>query len=115
MRKAWFVLLGAAGGVALTIAATQLPATLTGAAAKPAPYGEEFRLLGLFAGAYDQVRAHYVEKPDESKMVASAINGMLTPLENSYYLDSKTFDSKTFDSKSAEQSACGGPACGNVG
>jgi carboxyl-terminal processing protease len=120
MRKAWFVLLGAAGGVALTVAATQPPAILTGAAAKPAPYGEEFRLLGLFAGAYEQVRAHYVEKPDESRMVASAISGMLTPLENSYYLDAKTFDSKsfdskTFDSKTAERPACSSPACGDVG
>jgi carboxyl-terminal processing protease len=37
---------------------------------------------------YEQVRADYVEKPDDNKLVASAINGMLSGLDtHSSYMD----------------------------
>jgi carboxyl-terminal processing protease len=38
------------------------------------------------------VRSHYVEKPDESKLVEAAINGMLNGLDpHSSYMDTKSF------------------------
>jgi carboxyl-terminal processing protease len=37
---------------------------------------------------YERVRADYVEKPDDSKLVESAINGMLAGLDpHSSYMD----------------------------
>ena len=41
---------------------------------------------------FERVRADYVEKPDDSKLVESAINGMLTGLDpHSSYMDAKSF------------------------
>jgi carboxyl-terminal processing protease len=38
------------------------------------------------------VRSDYVEKPDDSKLIESAINGMLTGLDpHSSYMDAKSF------------------------
>ena len=42
----------------------------------------------LFGAVYEVVRADYVEKPDDNKLVASAINGMLAGLDlHSSYMD----------------------------
>ena len=41
---------------------------------------------------FERVRSDYVEKPDDSKLVESAINGMLTGLDpHSSYMDAKSF------------------------
>ncbi|HEX3342111.1 MAG TPA: S41 family peptidase, partial [Pseudolabrys sp.] len=41
---------------------------------------------------FERVRSHYVEKPDDSKLVESAINGMLNGLDpHSSYMDTKSF------------------------
>ena len=41
---------------------------------------------------FEKVRTDYVEKPDESKLIESAINGMLTGLDpHSSYMDPKSF------------------------
>jgi carboxyl-terminal processing protease len=41
---------------------------------------------------FERVRGNYVEKPDDSKLVESAINGMLTGLDpHSSYMDPKSF------------------------
>src|SRR4029077_18640438 len=51
-----------------------------------------YRQLNLFGEVLERVRAHYVEKPDDSKLVESAINGMLTGLDpHSSYMDPKSF------------------------
>src|SRR6185503_3170440 len=40
----------------------------------------------------ERVRSHYVEKPDDGKLVESAINGMLNGLDpHSSYMDPKSF------------------------
>jgi carboxyl-terminal processing protease len=49
-----------------------------------------YRLLDVFGDAYDQVRKHYVEKPNDKDLMGTAINGMLASLEDSYYVDAKT-------------------------
>jgi carboxyl-terminal processing protease len=84
------VLLGAAAGAALTVYATQ-PRLLLSASAKAAP-AETYRQLNLFGDVFERVRADYVEKPDDAKLVETAINGMLSGLDpHSSYMDSKSF------------------------
>src|SRR5437016_14401008 len=91
MRKTSLVLLGAAAGAAMTLVATQPRLTLVGASAKAAP-GDTYRQLNLFGDVFERVRADYVEKPDDGKLIESAINGMLAGLDpHSSYMDSKSF------------------------
>src|SRR5262249_14965149 len=46
----------------------------------------------LFGDVFERVRADYVEKPDDAKLVESAINGMLNALDpHSSYMDAKSF------------------------
>ena len=40
-----------------------------------------YRQLNLFGEVLERVRSDYVEKPDESKLIEAAINGMLTALD----------------------------------
>ena len=91
MRNTSLLLLGAAAGTALTLAATQPHFALMGATAKAAA-GDTYRQLNLFGDVFERVRADYVEKPDDSKLIESAINGMLNSLDpHSSYMDPKSF------------------------
>src|SRR5438128_12029860 len=91
MRKTSLILLGAAAGVAVTLIATQPRIVLDGARAQAAA-ADTYRQLSLFGDVFERVRADYVEKPDDSKLIESAINGMLTGLDpHSSYMDSKSF------------------------
>ena len=93
MRKTFLILLGAASGVALTLLATQ-PRLVTiafGSSAKAAA-ADTYRQLNLFGDVFERVRADYVEKPDDSKLIESAINGMLSGLDpHSSYMEPKAF------------------------
>ncbi len=90
MRKTPLVLLGVAAGVAMTLAATQ-PRLWMGTSARAAA-ADTYRQLNLFGDIFERVRTHYVEKPDDSKLVESAINGMLNGLDpHSSYMDPKSF------------------------
>jgi carboxyl-terminal processing protease len=91
IRKTSLVLLGAAAGVAVTLAATQPRIALLGASAKAAA-ADTYRQLNLFGDVFERVRADYVEKPDDAKLVEQAINGMLNGLDpHSSYMDPKSF------------------------
>src|SRR5258705_13513706 len=91
MRKSSLILLGAAAGAALTIITTQPRILFDGSSAKAAA-SETYRQLSLFGDVFERVRSDYVEKPDDSKLVESAINGMLTGLDpHSSYMDPKSF------------------------
>src|SRR5947209_4812420 len=91
MRKTSLVLLGAAAGAALTLMASQPRLVLMGASAKAAA-ADTYRQLNLFGDVFERVRADYVEKPDDSKLIESAINGMLNALDpHSSYMDPKSF------------------------
>src|ERR1700731_3462232 len=91
MRKTSLILLGAAAGVAVTLIATQPRIVLDGARAQTAD-ADTYRQLSLFGDVFERVRADYVEKPDDSKLIESAINGMLAGLDpHSSYMDSKSF------------------------
>ncbi len=91
MRKTALILLGAAAGAAVTLMATQPRLALMGSTAKAA-VADTYRQLNLFGDVFERVRADYVEKPDDSKLVESAINGMLAGLDpHSSYMDPKSF------------------------
>src|SRR4029077_9364097 len=91
IRKPSLALLGAAAGVAITLAATQPRIAFLGASAKAAA-ADTYRQLNLFGDVFERVRADYVEKPDDAKLVEQAINGMLNGLDpHSSYMDPKSF------------------------
>jgi carboxyl-terminal processing protease len=91
IRKTSLILLGAAAGVAVTLVATQPRLMLIGSSAKAAA-ADTYRQLNLFGDVFERVRADYVEKPDDSKLVEQAINGMLNGLDpHSSYMDPKSF------------------------
>jgi len=91
MRKTSLMLLGAVAGAALTLIAVQPSRLLVGTSARAAA-ADTYRQLNLFGDIFERVRSHYVEKPDESKLVEGAINGMLNGLDpHSSYMDPKSF------------------------
>ena len=90
MRKTSLVLVGAVVGAGLTVLVTQPPSWI-GASARAAAT-DTYRQLNLFGDIFERVRSHYVEKPDDSKLVEGAVNGMLNGLDpHSSYLDPKNF------------------------
>jgi carboxyl-terminal processing protease len=91
MRKTTLILLGAAAGAAVTLMSTQPRLVLMGSTAKAA-VADTYRQLNLFGDVFERVRADYVEKPDDAKLVETAINGMLAGLDpHSSYMDPKSF------------------------
>jgi carboxyl-terminal processing protease len=90
MRKTSLLLFGALAGAAAMLVAVQ-PSRLMLSSAR-AGQADTYRALILFGGVFEQVRAHYVEKPDDGKLIESAINGMLNGLDpHSSYMDSRSF------------------------
>ena len=87
MRKISLIFLGVVAGAGLTLLATQPHAAFVGSSAK-AESSDTYRQLNLFGEVFERVRADYVEKPDDAKLVESAINGMLAGLDpHSSYMD----------------------------
>jgi carboxyl-terminal processing protease len=78
-----------------------LPTTLAGsyafsspAESKPAPASAKplYRQLDRFEEVLQQVRANYVDKPDDAKLVEGAIQGMLSELDpHSLYMNAQEF------------------------
>src|SRR6185295_4275842 len=90
MRKTSLFFLGAGAGAVFALLALQ-PRILIGAPAEAAG-SDTYRQLNLFGDIFEHVRAQYVEKPDDGKLVESAINGMLNSLDpHSAFLDAKNF------------------------
>ena len=88
MRKVSLVLFGAALGASSVTLGTQSH-LLTGARAAAS---DVYRSLNLYADVFEKIRTDYVEKPEDQKLVESAINGMLTSLDpHSSYMDAKGF------------------------
>jgi carboxyl-terminal processing protease len=91
MRRTFLILIGAASGAALTLLAIQPRIDALGTSAKAAA-ADTYRQLNLFGDVFERVRADYVEKPDDAKLIESAINGMLAGLDpHSSYMDGKSF------------------------
>jgi carboxyl-terminal processing protease len=91
IRRAFLVLLGGAVGAGLTLAVTQTPLTALGVSANAAS-ADTYQEINLFASILERVRQSYVDKPDDSKLIESAINGMLNGLDpHSSYMNAKSF------------------------
>src|SRR5487761_2239307 len=91
MRKTTLIFLGAAAGAATTLLATEPEMVFMGSSAKAA-VSDTYRQLNLFGEVFERVRADYVDKPDDSKLIESAIKGMVTGLDpHSSYMDPKSF------------------------
>ena len=89
MHKTFLIFLGAIAGAGLALLATQPHAMYLGSSAKAAS-ADTYHQLNLFGEVFERVRADYVEKPDDGKLVESAINGMLAGLDpHSSYMDPK--------------------------
>ncbi|RMF39920.1 MAG: S41 family peptidase [Alphaproteobacteria bacterium] len=86
-----FALATLAGAAAGVIAATQFVAPLV---AQEEPAARTiYENLDLFGSVFERVRAAYVEKVDDTKLIEAAINGMLTSLDpHSSYLPPSDFD-----------------------
>ncbi|WP_018388175.1 S41 family peptidase [Ancylobacter sp. FA202] len=91
MRRTSVFLFGAAAGALIAVGATQ-PRLLLEPSAAMAAASDTYRQLNLFGDVFERVRADYVEKPEDAKLVEAAINGMLTSLDpHSTYMDAKDF------------------------
>ncbi|HYW64982.1 MAG TPA: peptidase S41, partial [Bradyrhizobium sp.] len=92
MRKNVLFFVGAAAGAGLTLFVTSPPGTLalakSGAGVSSDPYSQ----LNLFGEVFERVRADYVEKPEDTKLIEGAINGMVTSLDpHSRYMNEKAW------------------------
>jgi len=75
----------------MTLLAVQPHLVLGGTSAKAA-VSDTYRQLNLFGDVFERVRADYVEKPNDAKLIETAINGMLAGLDpHSSYMDAKSF------------------------
>jgi len=92
MRKNALFFLGAASGICLTLFVTGPQGTQWVAAAKAAAGGDTYAQLNLFGEVFERVKSDYVEKPDDSKLIEGAIDGMVTSLDpHSRYMNDKAW------------------------
>jgi carboxyl-terminal processing protease len=81
---AFLILAGLAAGTAVL--------NLTRSHSAVAANSEIYRQLDLFGDVLERVRSDYVEQPEDTKLIESAINGMLSALDpHSSYLNAKHF------------------------
>src|SRR5580698_4587079 len=92
MRKNYLFLLGTVAGVSLTLLATGPRGDMLIAAAKAATTPDTYSQLNLLGDVFERIRSDYVEKPEDSKLVEGAINGMITALDpHSRYMNEKAW------------------------
>jgi carboxyl-terminal processing protease len=92
MRKNYLFFLGAAAGACLTILATGPQSAQWVEVARAAAGANAYSELNLFGEVFERVRTDYVEKPDDSKLIEGAINGMVTGLDpHSRYMNDKAW------------------------
>jgi carboxyl-terminal processing protease len=90
MRKNLGFLLGTVTGACLTLVVTGPQGAHLVAAAKAAARSDTYSQLNLLGDVFERIRADYVEKPDDSKLVEGAINGMISSLDpHSRYMTDK--------------------------
>jgi carboxyl-terminal processing protease len=91
MRRNITFLLGTVTGICLTALVTGPQGAHLFAAAKAAARSDStYSQLNLFGDVFERVRASYVEKPDDSKLMEGAINGMISSLDpHSRYMNAK--------------------------
>src|SRR5215468_3345294 len=90
-HKISFILLGAAAGVAMTLSVIQ-PHMISVNMSANAAVEDAYKELNLFGAVFERVRDDYVDKPDDNKLIESAITGMQAGLDpHSSYMDPKNF------------------------
>jgi len=95
MRKVSLVFAGALLGATAVVVAQQPGLLLEKAWAANS---DTYRFMNLFGDVFERIRADYVEKPDEGKLVEAAIQGMLTSLDpHSSYMDAKRYRDRQVD------------------
>ncbi len=100
MRKTSLVLLGVLMGASAVSLVSQTSSLRGGSAIAAA--SDVYRDLNLFGDVFEKVRADYVEKPDDKKMVEAAVSGMLTSLDpHSSYMDAKSFQDMQVQTRGA--------------
>jgi carboxyl-terminal processing protease len=91
MQRLKLIAIGAIAGSALVLLAhtPRLAPLIAGAeASSSTEAAETYRQLELFGQVYDIVRRDYVDRPDDIKLIESAINGMVSELDpHSNYMD----------------------------
>ncbi|AGT07498.1 S41 family peptidase [Paracoccus aminophilus] len=86
-----YLLAGAIGTLAGALVTTQLAAPLI--AQEAGKNASVYEQLDLFGNVFERVRADYVEKVDDKKLIEAAINGMLTSLDpHSSFLSAKDYE-----------------------
>jgi carboxyl-terminal processing protease len=92
MRKNSLFFLGAAAGTCLTLVVTGPQGAQLIAAARAAAGTSTYSQLNLLGDVFERIRADYVEKPDDAKLVEGAINGMFAALDpHSRYMNEKAW------------------------
>ena len=92
MRKNFLFLLGAASGACLTLLVSEPHGAQWVAVAKAGANPDTYSQLNLFGEVFERIRADYVEKPDDGKLVEGAISGMVTSLDpHSRYMNEKAW------------------------
>ncbi len=92
MRKNVLFVLGALSGAALTFLVTGPLGDQMVAAARAAAGADAYSQLNLFGEVFERVKADYVEKPEDAKLIEGAINGMVTSLDpHSRYMNAKAW------------------------
>jgi carboxyl-terminal processing protease len=90
MRRNLTFLLGTVTGACLTVLVTGPQGAHLVAAAKAAARADTYSQLNLLGEVFERIRADYVEKPEEAKLVEGAINGMISSLDpHSRYMNAK--------------------------
>jgi carboxyl-terminal processing protease len=92
MRKNLLFLCGALTGTCLTLLITIPEGNLLAAARAAANAMDTYSQLNLFGEVFERVRADYVEKPEDTKLIEGAIEGMVTSLDpHSRYMNDKAW------------------------
>jgi carboxyl-terminal processing protease len=86
------IVTGAAAGAALFMLGTMAGHAQTSPHGTTAPSAENSRQLELIGKILDTVRSNYVDKPDDGKLLDSAINGIIGSLDpHSSYMNAKSY------------------------
>ena len=81
------------GASAFVLGAGSMAYVSQQALASAQPRAKTYRMLGLFGDVLNTVENQYVSEVDDTKLIQSAIDGMLTSLDpHSGYLDPESFD-----------------------
>jgi carboxyl-terminal processing protease len=90
MRRNFAFLLGTVTGAALAVLVTAPQGEHLFAAAAAAGRPDTYTQLNLFGNVFERIKASYIEKPDDNRLMEGAINGMISSLDpHSRYMNEK--------------------------